>query len=158
MTNSCPDNLLKRLADRARQADVFNDVRCEAGQLICPARGSRAPAEYAVTFDPDADRLWIVLRTTDRWLSESIEADLMHTGDKLEELIEDELVELGQPMKVSFEHFRDDQRCYTFRSPLALAESRGADNATLADQVAAYLLAYESAFRELGDMSPDDES
>ena len=32
--------------------------------------------------------------TKDRWLSESIEGDLEHTGDELEELLEEELVEL----------------------------------------------------------------
>ena len=33
--------------------------------------------------------------TKDRWLSESIEGDLEHTGDELEELFEEELVELN---------------------------------------------------------------
>ena len=33
--------------------------------------------------------------TKDRWLSESIEAEVMHHGDSLEELIEEELIDLG---------------------------------------------------------------
>ena len=60
------------------------------------------------------------------WLSESIESDLMHSGDKLDELIEEELVDQGEePGHISFEHFRSDDMLFTFRT-LAAPESEAA--------------------------------
>lgn len=153
MTHTGLDNLLDRVAVRADKADVFEVVRRAGDELVCAAGGSSAPAEYAVTFDVDHRTIWIALRTADRWLSESIEAALMHTGDKLEELIEDELAELNCPMPVRVEHFRDDNLCYTFRSPVRLATDQVADDTELIAKTGAYLLAYEAAFRKLGDMS-----
>lgn len=89
----------------------------------------------------------------DRWLSESIETDLLHTGDKVEELLAEELAEQGFPTGhgLRIEHFRSDDLLFTFRSPLSLSPS--APDA--ADAAARYLLAYEACFRNLGDM--DDE-
>ena len=87
----------------------------------------------------------------DRWLSESIETDLVHTGDKLDELLEDELVDLGWTHgRLPFEHFRSDDLLFTFRTPIDLARCG-------ASEVATVLLAYERCFRELGDMDGSDE-
>lgn len=152
------NKLLDHVAEQARGADVFDAVEQRDGAVVAAARGASAPAEYLVRVDEQAGTIWIVLRTADRWLSESIEAELMHTGDKLEELVEDELVELDCPAKVTFEHFRDDDLQYTFRSPIRLAVGEAADDAAVMTKTTAHLLAYEAAFRELGDMSADDES
>ncbi len=156
MTQTHRDNLMTALKHRATEADVFASIRDDGQQLICDARDAGAPAEYAVTIDTDTSTVWVILRTADRWLSESIEADLMHTGDKLDELIEDELTELDCSMKITFEHFRDDDLRYTFRTPIRLATGQAADDPIVIEQTAACLLAYEAAFRELGDMSPDE--
>lgn len=156
MSKPQTDRLLDHVADQARQADVFDGVEQRDGAVICAARGAAAPAEYVVAVDEAAGAIWIVLRTPDRWLSESIEAELMHTGDKLEELVEDELAELDCPAKVTFEHFRDDDLRYTFRSPIRLAAGQAADDAEVMAKTTAHLLAYEAAFRELGDMSADE--
>ena len=145
-------NFLESLAERARKQDVFGAVQVLSGRLRCDARDAAAPAWYAVEHDGTD---WVVsLSTADRWLSESIETDLLHFGDPLEELIEEELVELGgigpvPPPK----HFRADDRSYVFVSRIPEA---GGDASHVAGLVGKWLLAYEAAFRNLGDMSGSD--
>jgi len=133
---------------RAEQAGVFADVTIEDGNLRCSARDSAAEATYRLA--REGQQWFVSLVTPDRWLSESIEADLMHHGDPLEELIEEELVELGHvPPPFKVQHFRSDDLLYTFRNTLPL-ESIAPQAA--ADLATTWLLAYEAAFRRLGDM------
>ena len=75
----------------------------------------------------------------------------MHHGDPIEELIEEELAEQGyegEPLQVK--HYRSDDMLYTFRSPIPIA---GGDEKSAIAIATQCLLAYEAAFRELGDMS-----
>lgn len=152
------DTLVRSVARRADDARVFDSVTVEpAGRpvlLTCAARGAASPAFYRLELDQD--RLWVSLVMADRWLSESIEADLVHTGDSLEELIDEELVELGFDRgPLPCQHYRNDERLFIFRSPLPIDLARiGAPDADLA---AAALLAYEACFRNLGDMSVADD-
>lgn len=85
----------------------------------------------------------------------------MHHGDPIEELVEEELVELSSEPRgtrrdraaierPTVQHFRSDDLLYTFRTPLA-GDPPSADEATR------YLLAYEAAFRELGDVEADPD-
>ena len=73
-------------------------------------------------------------------------------GDKLADLIHEELVELGHSGgPVPCEHFRDDEKLFTFRSrvpvrPESFGDAAAADISTL------FLRAYEACFRRLGDM------
>jgi hypothetical protein len=153
MTTAPPsiDRLLTGVRERAERAGVFGGVEIRRGVLVCRARDSAAPASYRI--GPDQGRLWVSLVMADRWLSESIEADLMHTGDKMEELIGEELAELGQPGEPPVvEHFRSEDLLFTFRSPLPVSHS-APDPSREAEVAAAWLLAYEAAFRNLGDMS-----
>src|SRR5688572_23450267 len=153
-------SFLEAVRAGADAAGVFAPSRIEPDvggthRLVCPARASAAPAEYRVQFD--AGRIWVSLVTPDRWLSQSIEADLVHTGDKIEELIDEELAEHGfdaggeraGPLKC--EHFRDQGRLFTFRSPLPIGPADLASPAA-ADRARRALLAYEACFRRLGDM------
>lgn len=135
--------LLQRVRARADAAGVFGPTRIEPGRLVCPALNPAEPAEYRVSTDPSA-RVWVELVTSNRWLSESIETQLVHTGDKLNELLDEELADLawvGPPS--SFEHFRSDDLLFTFRSRVPDATP---------DAVSTWLLAYEQCFRQLGDM------
>ena len=146
--------LLASVAAAARVAGVFAEVRLEGSMLHCTAPASAAPAEFRVF--ADAGKVWVALTTADRWLSQSIEADLVHTGDKMDELVEEELVDLDWkkswgPTRLPFEHFRDDHKLYTFRSPVDATGPEGVNRVAIA------LLAYERAFRVLGDMEADDE-
>ncbi len=108
---------LKAVGDRARAAGVFGAVEVSGDQLLCDAKNSAEPAEYRLSAGDG--KVWVSLVTANRWLSESIEADLEHTGDDVEELVEEELAELdykGAPMGAS-QHFRSDDKLFTFRSP-----------------------------------------
>lgn len=130
------------LAAQATQADVFDGVTVAGEGITCVARGAAAPACYSVS--RVGEGVVVRLCTSDRWLSESIETDLMHTGDSIEELVADELVELGGDARVPrIRHFRNDAREYVFEHDVE------ADGST----ALRVLLAYEAAFRQLGDMA-----
>jgi hypothetical protein len=149
------DRFLNGVRVNAEKANVFAEVKLDRGMIRCLARDAAEEAWYRV--EPAAHGGWAVsLVTPNRWLSESIEADLMHFGDPIEELIEEELVELGHvggPLPVK--HFRSDDMLYTFVSPLPIDSSKREDEAIATATTC--LLAYEAAFRELGDMSGGDE-
>lgn len=151
--------LLAAVADRARKAGVFGDIRVEGPTLHAAAKASAEPAEYRlfVESEPGGQILWVALVTEHRWLSQSIEADLVHTGDKIEDLLAEELVDLGwEGYRPSYEHFRDPKRLYTFRTPLPLDLAR-ADAPETVEKATVALLAYEQCFRALGDMEDDGE-
>jgi hypothetical protein len=144
--------LLREAADQCRAAGVFGQVTVSDTLLECQARASAAPAFFRLSFEQD--KLWVSLVTSDRWLSQSIEADLVHTGDKLEDLLAEELADLdylGKPP--AFEHFRSEDKLFTFRSVVPV-EPAGAGAAKTA---AVFVLAYEACFRRLGDMESSEE-
>jgi hypothetical protein len=126
-TRTDPDTLLEQVGANARRAGVFGAVRTEGGRLVCAAAASAEPADYRVSVEPSG-RVWVELVTANRWLSESIETDLVHTGDKLNELLDEELADLGSAV------------------PEPTAEA-----------VTTWLLAYEQCFRQLGDMDDSGE-
>ena len=151
--------LYEEVGDRARQAGVFAKVRRTDHALRCSAKGIESEASYQVTVAlPEHDVVWVGLHTPDRWLSESIEAELMHVGDKIEELLEEELVEQGFESRLPVEHFRDDQKVFVFRSPVFVSKPEEVNAPAVIDRVTRVLLAYEACFRELGDMTPADEA
>ena len=142
---------LEEVARRARGAGVFKGVKVESSRVICDALASAEPAAYRVDVD-EGGSVSVSLVTSNRWLSESIEAELMHTGDKIEELLEEELIDQGYEGKLTCQHYRSDDLLFTFRSELPVKpDSKGAAGA------AKCLLAYEACFRELGDMEADEE-
>ena len=151
---------LDALAERARDADVFESVEVADGLLKAHARVVESDCWYQLgpleTID-DRSRLWVGIYTPDRWLSGSIEADVLHMGDKYEDLIEEELVDQGWNTRLDVEHFRDDEKVFVFRSPIDLASAEDLDQAATSDHALQGLLAYEMAFRELGDMVPEEE-
>ena len=143
-------DILAAVRDRAAASARFASVAIEGERLRCRAKGAEAEAWYVV--DRDGGRWSVALLTPDRWLSESIESDLMHFGDPLEELVEEELAELGWRGRVpQIKHFRDDAKLYTFEN--ALPDGVAGD-ALLA---AKFLFAYEAAFRSLGDVGGGDD-
>lgn len=147
---------LDAVAERARNAGVFGSVSIDrnaagGGMVCCAAKNSAEPAEYRI-FSEDG-KTWVAFVTPNRWLSESIESDLMHTGDAIEELIDEELAELdykGPPLGAC-QHFRDDQKLFTFRSVVP-GSPPSVETATTC------LLAYEACFRRLGDVDAGDEA
>ena len=144
------ESLLPDVARRARESGVFSAIEMAGDALVCRPRASGVDGEYAVTWDAGKGGPYVVLRSADRWLSESIEADLMHSGDDMAELIEDELAELGEDYRPVVRHYRDEAMRYTFGSVMP---DRGGSAARAADGVLRLLLAYEAVFSELGEMS-----
>lgn len=144
------DTLLSQVCDRVRNAGVFASCTVDQGRLDCKADGSAEDAWYRVRWE--AGRVWVSLEMADRWQSESIEADLVHTGDKLDELLEEEMIDLGyEGPKPTFEHFRSDDLLFIFRTPVPVEADR-LDQQAAAEQTALMLLGYEACFRQLGDM------
>ena len=139
------------VAKRAKQAGVFGEITVSSDGVQCRAKNSAEAATYRV-FSKDGG-LWVSLGMEDRWLSGSIEASLMGSGDKLNELIDDELDDLGvDDPASSFDHFRSPEMEFVFRSRVALSEG---DEAV--EIVGTWLLAYEQCFRRLGDMDQTEE-
>jgi hypothetical protein len=151
-TNSKLFSLLSEVAARAQSAGVFADIDSKEGMLECKALNSAEPADYRVFEENGA--IWVSLSMIDRWQSESIESDLVASGDKLNELIEDELDDLGilDPV-VTFEHFRSPEMEFVFRSKVP---SDG-DGYPATELVGTWLLAYEQCFRQLGDIDDTEE-
>jgi hypothetical protein len=139
--------LLDQVRARADTSGVFGPTDIRDGMLICRAKNAAAPASYRVF--AENGRVWISLVMADRWLSESIESSLVDHGDHLEDLIEEELAELGyHGPRLTFEHFRSDDKLFTFRTPVPgpTGGPAGVENVTK------LLLGYEACFRNLGDM------
>ena len=156
MTTEDQDELITQTLETclnlARDADVFDEMTIQSDpsgkRLVAMARGAAAEAMYTIE---SQNGIWYVLMLTkDRWLSESIEAEVMHHGDSLEELIEEELIDLGlDKAEVKMQHYRDDDFRYVFKSPIG-------ENAT-DTEIATWLLGYDAAFKQLGDMTEDQE-
>lgn len=148
------DELIGSLRSAADEAGVFESVEVKAGTLVCHAEGSAEPAEYRV--GAEEGRLWVALVTDNRWLSESIESELMHTGDKLEELLEEEMVDLGyEGPEPTYEHFRSPDKLFTFRT--AVCDESADYSQAQAEKARLTLLGYEACFRQLGDMSESED-
>ncbi|MCE7974684.1 MAG: hypothetical protein DYG92_10255 [Leptolyngbya sp. PLA1] len=134
--------VLQGVARQAAAAGVFGSVEIEGARLSAAAKAPAAPAWYRLA--EDGGTVWVSLVTPDRWLSHSVEADLLNTGDSLGELIREELAELGEEgAPVVCEHFRDQDRLFTFRTPVPARDE---------DTLWRYLRAYEECFRRLGDI------
>ena len=136
--------------DRARESERFAAIELGDARLRCRARDAAAEAWYVV--EREGDAWFVALHTADRWLSESIEGDMLEGRDSAEELVDDELVEVGFPNRCGkVKHYRDDARTYVFRAEVPLAGIADA-----AAGVATFLLAFEAAFGQLGDMAGGD--
>ena len=148
-------SLLESVRGRAEEADVFGEVSVTEGRLTAPARDAASPAEYRLAALDDG--LWVSLVTADRWLSGSIEADLMNSSDSLSELLEEELADLGfDGDGPAYEHYRSDDMLFTFRSRVPV-DANDPTSPKSIDNACFFLLGYEITFRSLGDMTAEDE-
>lgn len=149
--SSTHESLLQIVSREATARGVFGKVELLADRIRCHAKDAPEPAWYELA---DASGALVVrFATPDRWLSESIESDLEHYGEDVEELLEDELAELGWRGEVPVgRHFRDDAKLYTFENRVPAAGALAP-----AEMALKFLLAYEAAFRNLGDVGGADE-
>lgn len=136
------------LVDRMTASGKFASVDSQDDGIRCQARDVEGDAFYILTRS-DAG-LTVRFETPDRWLSESVEADLYHSSDSLEELLEESLDELEWPIDeipvTTLRHFRSDDLLYTFENDVPA----GGDPTEVGGT---WLLAYEATFRELGDVA-----
>ena len=145
--------IIQTIATGVKNANVFGAIDQTDSTITLQAWGATEPACYRVYLDTDTPI--VELATKDRWLSESIEAELVMSGDKLNELIEDELVDLGYDEDsgaVKFEHYRSDDMEFVFRSKVIPMDGQDQSEACLQ-----WLLAYEQCFRQLGDMDESED-
>lgn len=144
--------ILESLAEDARRAGVFGEVFVSDGRLTARAAASAAPAEYRVEIEKG--EVCVGVFTADRWLSHSVEADLLNTGDDLEELLQEELEESGfEGEGPSIDHYRNDEKLFAFRSRTGIRLNEPEAEA----KIRKMLRAYEACFRHLGDMHKDGE-
>ena len=149
--SSADTSTIQALAPAARDAGVFAAVSTPDGNLRCDAALVEEEAWYQVGPTGAYDGkpcVWVGLYIADRWLSGSVEEDVLHSGDHFEDLLEEELIDMGYDTRLKVEHFRDDHKVFVFRSPVPADQP---------DAVLTTLLAYEACFRELGDMTPDED-
>lgn len=139
-------NELQSLVQLALDSGRFQNATVNGPAVRCRAKDASAEAWYVID---KTDGYWsVALETADRWLSESIEGDMLEGRDTAEELVDDELVNLDFPNRCpKVKHYRDDAKVYVFRSRVPL---EGIADETAG--VATYLLAFEAAFAQLGDM------
>lgn len=149
--------LYEEVADHARDAKAFAKVRRNDLMLHCRARLEETEASYRVEVSAEHDVVYVGLFTPDRWLNESIEGDLLHRGDKLEDLLEEETADRGFDAKLTVEHFRDPNKQFVFRSPLFLPKGEKLCGEGMVDRVTKVLLSYEAVFRHLGKMEAADD-
>jgi hypothetical protein len=144
---------LENIADRLRESKAFASVVADGTCIRCRARDVESDAYYV--FASSANGHIVRFETPDRWLSESVEAELYHSSDSLEELLEESLDELEWPIDrvpvTTFRHFRSDDFLYTFENDVPVGEGDPDEAAAI------WMLAYEATFRELGDVAGETE-
>lgn len=147
--------VLESAAKFLRECGCVGDVAVSANHVYC-VDPVQPDAAFRLTFEDG--KLWACWVSPNRYLSQSIEADVKWTGDDIDDLIDEEVEALGWtgPKIGRFQHFRSQDMQYTFRSALPLDLSAGSAEST-AQAAVLFLRAYQAAFRNLGDMKPDDE-
>jgi len=159
MDQMTQQHVLDALLAKAEQAGVFERVELTQGLGLCHAKDVEEEAWYQVgPIEAVAGEtaVWVGMHTPDRWLSESIEADVLHMGDKFEDLLEEELIDQGLDERLEVQHFRDDAKVFVFRSAVVPRAGQLVDGAEALERAFQVLLSYEACFRELGDMTPDE--
>lgn len=144
--------LLEAVCELAAKHEVFDSARCEDGRVVVHA--AEAPEEVLYRLEWDDGTLYVSWVCADRYISQSIEAELMWTGDDLDDMIDEELADTGwtHGRLGEMEHFRNDEQLFTFRSAIRVPMER-----LDAPSLLGCLVAYHHALSELGDMKPDED-
>lgn len=148
------DALLKAVEVKADATGDFADTFIAHEWLNCVALSSSEYAEYRLGVEDLT--FWIELVTEDRWLSESIESDLVDNGDDIEELLADEAKAAGyKGAKLGVKHYRSASKMYTFRTPIPITVHPDGDVSPTPENIETVflvLMSYQQVFGELGDM------
>ena len=138
------------LVERLRQSGQFESVEAIDHEIRC--RANLVDAEYVLAHD--GRNLVVRFQTPDRWLSESVEAELYNSSDSLDELLEEALDELEWPVDeveiTPFRHYRSDDLKYVFEHVVP-------DHGESEETAATWILGYEATFHELGDVAGEQD-
>ncbi|MDX2115929.1 MAG: hypothetical protein SFZ24_09990 [Planctomycetota bacterium] len=139
---------VQQLLPLVERSGSFGRAELRGGYVHALAKTNPAAAFRAGFDEKGAFVAWVC---GERYVSQSIEADLMWTGDDLSELIAEAAVDHGYsgPAFAQVEHYRDPDKLFTFLSRIPAASP---DAPTLL----AAMLGYSAAFGELGDMKPEE--
>lgn len=132
--------------------------RCEFTQGMVIAHAADAPESALYRVEADPEGLFVSWVSPDRYLSQSIEQDLVYAGDDLDDMIDEELADTGYagPSLAPMQHYRNDEKLFVFRSRTPI-DARSCDAARAGHDLACFIRAYHAALSQLGDMSPDEE-
>lgn len=147
--------LFEKVGALATASGAFSAVDVVEGAVVCRFGDEDVDAEFRL--DWDGAGFAVSMMTPDRWLSQSVEATLMNSGDSLEDLIDEEMVELGcDAGPLSMKHFRDEKKRYVFVSPVPISVGDAGTDESAATGLAC-VRGYERAFAELGDFVAGDD-
>lgn len=148
------DPFFDALAEAARASRQFQEVAREHGIVRC-TDPIQPDAEFRIAHEEG--KLWVMWASRDRYLSQSIEAEVKWTGDDIDELIAEEVESHGWTggKLGPFQHFRSPEKFYVFRSELPIDPSRS--SSADAQDALLFLKAYQAAFRNLGDMKAEED-
>ncbi len=154
-TMSNTSAVLAAAASLLRNCGCFESVSDAPSAVHC-TDPIQPDAGFRLTLDEG--RLWASWVSPNRYLSQSIEAEVKWTGDDIDDLIDEEVEALGWTgAKIGrFQHFRSPDMQYTFRSQLPL-DPAATDTDSAAQAAVLFLRAYQAAFRNLGDMKPEED-
>lgn len=148
------ERLLAETGRLARSSGAFAEVEVRPGRVEC-----RDPIQPDALFRIDAsdEGLCVCWASPNRYLSQSIEAELRWTRENIDDLMDEELSDQGYRRRVGrMTHFRDSDKHFVFRwgipgEPGSLSAERDAPD------LLRCLLACQAAFRTLGDMKEPEE-
>ena len=151
------ESVVRELEASGAFASVGVADESKPGSVLLVADAKDTPEPVCYRLEVMDGTLAVSWCSPDRYISQSIETDVLWTGDDLDDLIDEELVDLGwnrgrlEPLK----HYRNDEMLFVFvsKTPIGAGEATEAD----ASDIAKVLMAYEIAFRELGDMAGDED-
>ncbi|GAB4515536.1 MAG: hypothetical protein Tsb0013_20120 [Phycisphaerales bacterium] len=132
--------------------------RAERVGDIVTCHATDTPDEAQFCIEVDHEGVWLTWASTDRYLSQSIEAELMFTGDDLDDMVDEEIVDTGWDLGklTPNTHYRDNDMRFVFRWKTPI-DPGAIDAKHHAEPFAKALAGVVEAFAELGDMSEDDE-
>ena len=159
MTTAIPANADAFLNEALKlcQAHERFDTAQRVGDLVtCHAHGTVDEAQFCIEVDDDG--VWLTWASLDRYLSQSIEAELMFTGDDLDDMVDEEIVDAGWELGklAPNAHHRDEDMRFVFRWKTAITPDT-VDAGAHAEPFAKALAGMVEAFAELGDMAPEDD-
>lgn len=148
------ERLLTETGRLARSSGAFDGVEVRPGRVEC-----RDPIQPEALYRIDASDagLCVCWASPDRYLSQSIEAELRWTRENIDDLMDEELADQGYRARVDrMSHFRDQDKHFVFKWNLPLDPAE-VDASRDAPEMLKCLLACQAAFRNLGDMKESED-